>query len=232
MPQDERRARLEAVARRRASRRSTSRRPRRTAALAADWFDRFEGAGLDGVDRQAARRPVPAGQAGDAQDQAPAHRRLRRGRLPLAQERPGHADRLAAARPLRRRGHAAPRRRHLVVHDGPRAPSWSTELAPLRENALEGHPWARLGRAGPRSRRASGQRVPGATQPLEPRQGPVVGAAPAGARRARSPTTTSRAIASATRTTFVRWRPDKPPADCRYDQLEETPAVRAREHLW
>ena len=25
-------------------------------------------------------------------------------------------------------------------------------------------------------------------------------------------------------TTFQRWRPDKPPADCRYDQLEETPA--------
>ena len=24
--------------------------------------------------------------------------------------------------------------------------------------------------------------------------------------------------------TFVRWRPDKPPSDCRYDQLEETPA--------
>ena len=23
-------------------------------------------------------------------------------------------------------------------------------------------------------------------------------------------------------TTFKRWRPDKPPADCRYDQLEET----------
>jgi ATP-dependent DNA ligase len=25
-------------------------------------------------------------------------------------------------------------------------------------------------------------------------------------------------------TTFVRWRPDKRPADCRYDQLAETPA--------
>jgi ATP-dependent DNA ligase len=24
-------------------------------------------------------------------------------------------------------------------------------------------------------------------------------------------------------TTFKRWRPDKPPAECRYDQLEETP---------
>ena len=25
--------------------------------------------------------------------------------------------------------------------------------------------------------------------------------------------------------TFVRWRPDKSPDDCRYDQLEETPAA-------
>ena len=36
----------------------------------------------------------------------------------------------------------------------------------------------------------------------------------------RSPTTTSRATASATATTFKRWRPDKPPEACRYDQLE------------
>ena len=26
-------------------------------------------------------------------------------------------------------------------------------------------------------------------------------------------------------THFVRWRPDKPPSDCRYDQLEEKPAA-------
>ena len=38
-------------------------------------------------DRQAARGPVPARQAGDVQDQAPADGRLRRGRVPLAQER-------------------------------------------------------------------------------------------------------------------------------------------------
>jgi ATP-dependent DNA ligase len=25
-------------------------------------------------------------------------------------------------------------------------------------------------------------------------------------------------------TTFQRWRPDKPPSACRYDQLEESPA--------
>src|SRR5260370_498396 len=49
---------------------------------------------------QAARRRLSAGQARHAQDQARAHRRLRRRRLPLAQERQWHAGRLAAARPL------------------------------------------------------------------------------------------------------------------------------------
>ena len=30
-------------------------------------------------------------------------------------------------------------------------------------------------------------------------------------------------------TTFVRWRPDKRPADCRYDQLEVTPPAELAE---
>jgi ATP-dependent DNA ligase len=28
---------------------------------------------------------------------------------------------------------------------------------------------------------------------------------------------------------FVRWRPDKPPSECRYDQLEVTPPAELRE---
>ena len=32
-------------------------------------------------------------------------------------------------------------------------------------------------------------------------------------------------------TTFERWRPDKPPADCRYAQLEETPAYEIAQDL-
>ena len=54
-------------------------------------------------DRQAGARHVPAGQARDAQDQARAHRRLRRRRLSLAQGREERARRLAAARSVRRR---------------------------------------------------------------------------------------------------------------------------------
>jgi ATP-dependent DNA ligase len=30
-------------------------------------------------------------------------------------------------------------------------------------------------------------------------------------------------------TTFLRWRPDKPPAECRYDQLEVTPPAELAE---
>ena len=32
-------------------------------------------------------------------------------------------------------------------------------------------------------------------------------------------------------TTFQRWRPDKQPSDCRYDQLEDNGAVRAGQDL-
>ena len=54
------------------------------------------------ADRQAAGRDLPAGQAGHVQDQARAHRGLRGGRVPAAQEQPG-SGRLAAARAVHRR---------------------------------------------------------------------------------------------------------------------------------
>ena len=66
--------------------------------------------------RQAARRPVRPGQADHVQDQARAHSGLRRGRVPLAQERRCH--RVAAARALRRRRRSAACRRLGVVPDG------------------------------------------------------------------------------------------------------------------
>ena len=78
-------------------------------------------------------------------------------------------------------GHAAPRRRHVVVHRETRRASSSRSwrrCARTRSTAIRGASWA----DGPRSstRRASG--CPARTQPLEPRQGPVVGAAPHRAR--------------------------------------------------
>jgi hypothetical protein len=89
----------------------------RDRSLAAEWLDRFEGAGLDGVNRETREAAVLAREADDVQDQTRPHRRLRGRRLPLAQERP-RCGRVAASRSLRRQGHAAPHWRHVIVHDG------------------------------------------------------------------------------------------------------------------
>ena len=94
------------------------------------------------------------------------------------------------------------------------------ELAPLRENALARHPWRHW--AGQEAAGASGsapQRMPGATsrwsagkdlawQPLRPERVCEVKYDHLQGDRFRHATT------------FVRWRPDKPAAACRYDQLE------------
>ena len=90
----------------------------RDRALAVEWLARFEGAGLDGV----IAKPVDA-----------LYEPGKRAMLKIKHARtadcvvagfrwhkagPGDADRLAAARALRRARHAASRRRHVVVHDG------------------------------------------------------------------------------------------------------------------
>jgi ATP-dependent DNA ligase len=91
------------------------------------------------------------------------------------------------------------------------------ELAPLRENAMASHPWRDSGDTGV----GDAQRVPGAQsrwsggkdlswQPLRPERVCEVRYDHLQGRRIRHATT------------FVRWRPDKPARDCRYDQLEVT----------
>ena len=67
--------------------------------LAAEWLQRFEGAGLDGVIVKAGGRDLSTGQARDGQSEACAHCRMRRCRLSLAQGREGHR-RFAPARSL------------------------------------------------------------------------------------------------------------------------------------
>ena len=115
---------------------------------------------------QAAGRPLRRGQAGDVQDQARAHRGLRRGGLPDTQERAGRG-RVAAARPLHRRGQPGQRGRGRGVPDGPAARADGRAAAAgddLREPPVE------LGPAG------RGQPYPakGRDQPVERRQGPVL----------------------------------------------------------
>ena len=91
-------------------------------------------------------------------------------------------------------------------------------LAPYRENALARHPWADW--AERRRRRASG-RMPGG-KPLEPGQGSVW-----------EPLRPELVVEVAYdhmqgdrfrhTAQFRRWRPDKPPCDCTYAQLEVVP---------
>ena len=71
-------------------------------------------------------------------------------------------------------GRAAARRRHVVVHDGDAQGSSSRELAPLRERRAR-----RIirGASGPRPRRSEHDAHARRAEPLERRQGSVVGAA-------------------------------------------------------
>ncbi len=96
------------------------------------------------------------------------------------------------------------------------------ELEPLRKDALEGHPWGEWAEWA-QAAEASGQRLPGATsrwnrgkdlswEPLRLERVAEVAYDHLQGDRFRHGTT------------FKRWRPDKQPADCRYDQLEETAA--------
>ena len=97
-----------------------------------------------------------------------------------------------------------------------------TELAPLRERALDNHPWRDWAEAQDEAS-ANGQRMPGATSrwnrgkdlswvALRPERVCEVAYDHMQGTRFRHAAK------------FLRWRPDKRPRDCRYDQLEVTPA--------
>jgi ATP-dependent DNA ligase len=94
-------------------------------------------------------------------------------------------------------------------------------LAPYREHALDGHPWSEW-REWEERAAAEGRRIPGAAsrwnrgkdlswEPLRPELVVEVAYDHLQGSRFRHATT------------FVRWRSDRAPADCRYDQLETTP---------
>ena len=129
-------------------------------------------------DRQAARRSVHARQAHADQGQAPPHGRLRGRRLPRPQGRQGR--RVDAARSVRRRRSAEPRRRRRLVHrQAPRRAADRARAADPRR--ARGPPVARLGGVDDHG----GERAADARrrQPVERRQGPLVGAAAHRARR-------------------------------------------------
>ncbi len=91
-----------------------------------------------------------------------------------------------------------------------------TELAPLREGALEEHPWRAW------SQGSEGTRMPGGQSRWS--QGKDLSWEPLRIERVcevKYDHLQNDRFRHAT--TFLRWRPDKPPQDCRYDQLEVTP---------
>jgi ATP-dependent DNA ligase len=190
---------------------------------AADWFDRFEGAGLDGV---IAKRLDAAYQPG------------KRAMFKIKHQRT--ADCVVAGFRWHKNGPGTHigslllgifddegRLHHVGITSSftwDRREALVKELEPLREHAAEGHPWGEWAEwASKGAADASGQRLPGATsrwnrgkdlswEPLRPERVVEVAYDHLQGDRFRHATT------------FKRWRPDKQPSDCRYDQLEETAA--------
>jgi ATP-dependent DNA ligase len=189
----------------------------RDRALAEDWFQRFEGAGLDGVMAKRLDAPYRAGE-----------------RTMIKVKHARTADCVVAGFRWHKKGPGTMVGSLLLglyddegtLHHVGVTAAFSNvvrtrlvqELAPLRENALAAHPWRDWAEA-----ETEGQRMPGGTsrwnrgkdlswEPLRPER--VVEVA-----YDHMQGTRFRHAAQ-----FVRWRPDKRPQDCRYDQLEVTPA--------
>jgi len=186
---------------------------------AADWFTRFEGAGLDGVIAKRLDAPYQPG---------------KRAMLKIKHQRT--ADCVVAGFRWHKNGpgtHVGSLLLGLYDNDGTlhhvgitSSFSWDRraelvgELAPLRDNALDGHPWAAWAEWAA-EQEASGQRLPGATSRWN-----------RGKDLSWEPLRAVRVVEVAYdhlqgdrfrhATTFKRWRPDKPPEACRYDQLEVT----------
>ena len=188
----------------------------RDRALAEDWFRRFEGAGLDGVMAKRLDAPYRAGE-----------------RTMIKVKHSRTADCVVAGFRWHKKG-AGTMIGSLLLglyddkgalhHVGVTAAFTNTvrkklvdELAPLRKNALQNHPWRDWAEA------QQSQRMPGAGsrwnrgkdlswEPLRPERVVEVAYYHMQGTRFRHGAQ------------FVRWRPDKRPEECRYDQLEVTPA--------
>ena len=179
--------------------------------VAADWFERFEGAGLDGVMAKSLdgiyepgvramlkvkhKRTVDVVLAGFRWHKNGPGTLV--GSLLLGLYDAGgslHHVGVAASFTTRRRA------------------ALVDELAPLRESAVDDHPWASW----------AGQRIPGMKSRWS--RGKSLDWEPLGPERVLE-VSYDHMQGSRFRHTahFVRWRPDKPAAECTYDQLDVTP---------
>ena len=209
-------------------RRCTSRRRRAIAPLAEDWFRRFEGAGLDGVMAKRLDAPYRAGE-----------------RTMIKVKHARTADCVVAGFRWHKNGPGTMVGSLLLGlyddegtlhHVGVTAAFTNAvrkqlvaELAPLRENALEGHPWRDWAEAQEEAS-ARGQRLPGATsrwnrgkdlswEPLRPERVCEVAYDHMQGTRFRHAAQ------------FVRWRPDKRPRGLPLRPARGHARLRARARL-
>ena len=220
-PQAERRRRLEAALGR-AGERVHLTPCTRDRTVAGDWFHRFEGAGLDGV---VAKHEGATYQSGKRVMIKVKHTRTADcvvGGFRWHKTGPGQLvgslllGLYDDAGNLHHVGFTssftAVARRQLAM-----------ELEPLRRGALDEHPWRDWGGAD-----EGGVRMPGAASRWS--QGKDLSWEPIRVERvcevAYDHLQGDRFRHAAT---FLRWRPDKPPTGCRYDQLEVTPPAELAE---
>jgi len=219
LPQQERRAHLEKLFKK-------IRRPlyltpmTRDRELAVDWLQRFEGAGLDGVIAKPALATYQPG---------------KRAMFKIKHVR--SADCVVAGFRWHKTGKEAVGSLLLGLYDDggilqhvgvtsaftmAMRKQLVKELAPLRKDALTRHPWRKWAEAeaesgrmpGGQSRWSAGKDL--SWEPLKVERVCEVKYDHMEGDRFRHPPV------------FLRWRPDKKPKDCRYDQLEVTPAYELK----
>ncbi len=187
----------------------------RSRAVALDWLQRFEGAGLDGVVAKRADAPYQPGK-----------------RAMVKVKHARTADCVVAGFRWHKSGRDAVGSLLLglyddagVLHHVGVTSSFTMamrkrlvkELEPLRKNAMEDHPWRDWANAASESTRMPGAQSrwsAGKDLSWEPLR--IERACEVKYDHLQGDRFRHAAI-------FLRWRPDKPPRECRYDQLEVTP---------
>jgi ATP-dependent DNA ligase len=181
-------------------------------ALAGEWLQRFEGAGLDGVVAKPLALPYMPGKRAMIKV-----KHARTADCAVAGFRPHKSGKDAVGSLLLGLYDEDGRLQHVGVTSAftmEMRRRLAVELAPLRRDALEDHPWREW--AG-----AEGARMPGAQSRWS-----------AGKDMSWEPLRVERVCEVKYdhlqgdrfrhATQFLRWRPDRSPRDCRYDQLEVT----------